>query len=500
MQPANNKGPASLIHPAGPFPFHKRVYAMNTAELHRQSIAELARLLRSRDLTALELTEHFLKRIADHNAALQACCLVCPERARNQAEAADKLFQSGCDLGPLQGIPYLLKDLYDVKGLPTAAGTRLLAGNIATEDAFAVHRLHQAGMVFLGKTHTVQLAYSGVGINHDLGTPLNPWHPTPHVPGGSSSGSGVAVAAGLAPMAMGTDTGGSVRIPAALCGVSGLKPTFGRISCSGVYPLSQSMDSLGPLTRNAADAALVYEALTGPDPADPNTLTAPRHTPLPLLQSGLQGLRLAFAESTFWDGVDPEVEQAVRSTGSIFQDLGAEVRSIDFPEAAEARRLNPKGLVIAAEAYTNNRSLLDHHVEELDPCIARRMIQGRDIPAHEYLQSLRDWEAVRAKVLERLKDIDALLLPTTPVPARPVAEVDADLETYFQWNMTYLRNSSIGNILKLCGLSLPCGFSGTGLPIGLMLYAKPFQEATLLRVGQAYQSATPWHEAAPDIG
>ncbi len=473
---------------------------MNTTALHRQSIVALGRLLRSRDLSALELTEHFLKRIADHNAALQACCLVCPERARSQAEAADKLFQAGCDLGPLQGIPYLLKDLYNVKGLPTAAGTRLLVDNIAAADAFAVRRLHQAGMVLLGKTHTVQFAYSGVGINHDLGTPLNPWHSIPHVPGGSSSGSGVAVAAGLAPMAMGTDTGGSVRIPAALCGVTGLKPTFGRISCSGVYPLSQSMDSLGPLTKNAADAALVYAALPGPDPADPNTLTAPFQAPLPQLGSGLHGLRLAFAESTFWDGVDPEVEQAVRATGAIFQDLGATVGSIEFPEAAHARRLNPKGLVIAAEAYANNRKLLDTHFEELDPCIARRMIQGRDIRAHEYLQSLREWGAVRAQAVERLRDIDALLLPTTPVPARPVAEVDADLETYFQWNMTYLRNSSIGNILNLCGLSLPCGFTGTGLPIGLMLYAKPFQEATLLRVGQAYQSATPWHETAPDIG
>ncbi len=473
---------------------------MNTSKLHRQSITTLGRLLRSGGISSLELTEHFLKRIEELNPTLMACCLVCPERARSQAEAADKLFQAGCDLGPLQGIPYLVKDLYAVKSLPTTAGTRLLADNIAAADAFTVRKLHQAGMVLLGKTHMVQLAYSGVGINHDFGTPLNPWHPTPHVPGGSSSGSGVAVAAGLAPMAMGTDTGGSVRIPAALCGVTGLKPTFGRISCSGVYPLSQSMDSIGPLTRNAADAALVYEALLGRDSADPYTLTAPLHTPLPPQQSGLQGLRLAFAESTFWDGVDPEVEQAVRAAGSVFADLGAEVRSIDFPEAAQARRLNPKGLVIAAEAYTNNKTLLEQHFEELDPCIARRMIQGRDVPAHEYLQSIREWEQLRAKTCASLRDIDALLLPTTPVPARPVAEVDADLETYFRWNMTYLRNSSIGNILKLCGISLPCGFSETGLPIGLMLYAGPFQEATLLRLGRAYQSATSWNETLPDCG
>ena len=473
---------------------------MSTGPLHFQTIATLARLLRRGEISALELTDHFLARIEAVNPKLNACCLVCRDRARDQAKAADAMFRSGCDLGPLHGIPYLVKDLYHVKGLPTAAGTHLLDRNIADEDAFVVRRLNQAGMILLGKTNTVQLAYSGVGINHDFGTPQNPWHRTPHIPGGSSSGSGVAVAAGLAPLAMGNDTGGSVRIPAALCGLTGLKTTFGRISCAGIIPLSLSMDTVGPLTRTSEDAALVHQALLGPDFHDPHTLDAPPQDVLDGLHDGIQGLRLAFAESTFWEKVDPEVEQATRATGAVFAELGAAVKSVEFLEAAEARRLNPKALVISAEAYTNNRELLDRHFDELDPCIAHRMIKGRDVLAHEYLQNTRDWQTLQAQCLKAMRDIDALLVPTTPLPARPVAEVDQDLETYFEWNIRYLRNTSIGNILRLCGLSVPCGFTAQGLPIGLMIYAKPHQEDLLLRIGQAFQTVTDWHRAVPECG
>src|SRR2546425_208897 len=205
------------------------------------------------------------------------------------------------------------------------AGTRLLAGNVARQDCAAVRRLSAAGMVLLGKTHTVQFAFGGVGINHDHGTPHNPWSPTPLAPGGSSSGSGVAVGAGLAPMALGSDTGGSVRVPAALCGTVGLKTTVGRISRSGVYPLSWTLDSVGPLTRSVEDAALVYQALQGVDLADETTLGVPPDDVLPTLKAGVKGLRIVFAETIFFDDVDTEIVTAVRETGRVLRGLGAAV-------------------------------------------------------------------------------------------------------------------------------------------------------------------------------
>jgi len=213
-------------------------------------------------------------------------------------------------------------------------------------------------MILLGKTHTVQFAYGGVGINHHHGTPHNPWHAVPHAPGGSSSGSGVAVAAGLVPMALGSDTGGSVRIPSSLCGTVGLKTTVGQISRTGVFPLSWTLDSVGPLTRSVEDAALVYQALRGSDPQDPSTQGIPPQNVLTRLKDGVRGLRLAFAETHFWDQVDAEVTRAVRACGEVFHGLGAQVDSLEFPEAAEAQECNPRGLVVAAEAYTIHQTRL----------------------------------------------------------------------------------------------------------------------------------------------
>src|SRR5215207_7108602 len=227
------------------------------------TIAELGAQLRTGALGPVKLAEAFLERIGALDKRLHAFIAVTRDRALAEARAAETLLRGGHDLGPLQGVPYAVKDLYDVQGQPTTGGTRLLAGNVAAEDCSAVRRLSAAGMVLLGKTYTVQFAFGGVGINHDHGTPHNPWSSTPLAPGGSSSGSGVAVGAGLVPMALGTDTGGSVRIPAALCGTVGLKTTVGRISRAGIYPLSFTLDSVGPLTRSVEDAALVYQALAG---------------------------------------------------------------------------------------------------------------------------------------------------------------------------------------------------------------------------------------------
>lgn len=472
---------------------------MDKTPLHYQPITALARGIRSGEFSPVELAEHLFSRIESFDRALNAFKLVSRERAFAQARGAEIVLRSGQDLGPLHGIPYAAKDLFDVRGLPTSAGTRLLENNIASKDAHVIRRLAQAGMVLLGKTHTVQFAYSGVGINHDHGTPHNPWHHDHYVAGGSSSGSAVAVAAGMAPAALGSDTGGSVRIPASLCGIVGFKPTVGRVSRAGVYPLSWTLDSVGPLTRSVEDAAIIYQYLQGSDLKDDTTWPHIPQDVLKGLKGGVRGLRLAFPETVFWEDIHPEVEKAVRQSRQVFEGLGAHVESIEFPEAARALQLNPRGLIIAAEAYTLNKKWLEEHFEELDPIVAHRMIKGREISATEYLQNHLDWKGLRMKANETLGDVDVLLVPTTVIPAMPVADVDRDMDVYSEVNVSYLRNTSIGNILNLCGLSVPCGFTREGLPIGLMLYGKSFQEDLVLRAGYAFQQATDWHRRTPDL-
>jgi len=472
---------------------------MTELPLHWLTMSELSQRIRSGALSPVELTEHLLARVEAMDNTLHAFKLVTRERALAQAQAAELALRAGQDVGPLHGIPYAAKDLFDVKGLPTTAGSNLLQNNIAAADAAVVRRLAQAGMILLGKTHTVQFAYGGVGINHHHGTPHNPWHTVPHAPGGSSSGSGVSVAAGMVPMALGSDTGGSIRIPSSLCGTVGLKTTVGQVSRAGVFPLSWSLDSVGPLTRSVEDAALVYQCLQGADVQDPSTQGIPPQDVLTGLHDGVRGLRLACAETVFWDQADAEVAQAVRACGDVFANLGAHVNSMAFPEAAEAQELNARGLVVAAEAYTIHQTRLEAHFEDYDPIISQRMIQGKHVSASEYLNTTRAWTQLRAKVLQALRHVDALLVPTTMIPALPVAELDASLEAYSARNQQYLRNTVIGNVLNLCGLSVPCGFTSQGLPIGLMIYGKPYNEDVVLRVGYAFEQATDWHRRTPAL-
>jgi aspartyl-tRNA(Asn)/glutamyl-tRNA(Gln) amidotransferase subunit A len=472
---------------------------MTDTPLHWQTISDLSQSMRNGQLSPVELTEYCLTRLEEMDGTLHAFKLVTRERARAAARAAELALRAGQDVGPLHGIPYAAKDLFDVKGLPTTAGSNLLHDNIAAADASVVRRLAQAGMILLGKTHTVQFAYGGVGINHHHGTPHNPWHPTHHVPGGSSSGSGVAVAAGMVPMALGSDTGGSVRIPAALCGTVGLKTTVGQVSRAGVFPLSWSLDSIGPLTRSVQDAALVYQSMQGADPHDASTAGTVPQDVLTGLQDGVRGLRLAFAETVFWDQADAEVVQAVRACGDVFANLGAHVGTIAFPEAAEAQAVNPRGLAVAAEAYTLHQDRIEKHLDQYDTIVAPRIMQGKHVSATEYLNTTRAWTALRAKVQRTLRDVDALLVPTTMIPALPVVVVDASMEVYTERNLQYLRNTAIGNVLNLCGLSVPCGFTSQGLPIGVTIYGKPFQEDLILRLGYAFEQATDWHRRTPDL-
>lgn len=462
-------------------------------------IRALAEAIRQDEISPFDLALACLERIKALDPALGAFRIVCEEAALAQAKASQESLRAGRDLGPLHGIPLAVKDLLDVQGMVTTAGSRLLEGNKAKKNASVVRRCLQAGMVLLGKTNTVQFAYGGVGINSDHGTPKNPWSLEHRVPGGSSSGSAVAVASGMAPAALGTDTGGSVRIPAALCGITGLKTTVGRVSRAGVYPLSWTLDSVGPLTRSVKDAALLYEVMAGPDPEDESTwASAPVQVDLPG-EPDLRGIRLAFPQTQFWDGVDPELQKAVRACGDVLKELGAHLEELEFPEAREACRIAKQGLIIASEAYCANKYWVEEHFHELDPVVAFRLVKGKEILAHDYLRTLREVRELRAKALKALERVEGLLVPATRLPALPLGTLQESIESYAEANWAYLRNTSIGNILNLCGLSVPCGFTSEGLPIGLMIYAKPFQEETALRIGHCFQLVTNWHLRKPHI-
>jgi len=459
-------------------------------------IYDLYKMIREKIISPTELVKIFLDRIDELNPTYNAYLYICRETAIQQAAASEIAIYKGYDLGILHGIPYSAKDLYNVKGLPTTAGTSLMKDNIAKSDSTVIKKLKNYGMILLGKTNTVQFAYGGVGINHEQGTPLNPWKKKPHVPGGSSSGAAVSVATGLSAFALGTDTGGSIRIPASLCGITGFKPTVGRISRKGVYPLSQTMDSFGPLTRTVKDAALIYDCLQGEDKNDVSTFNLPKIDVLKNLHKGIKGFRLAFANSTFWDEVNPDIEKAVRSCGAVFREMGAKIEEIDFPEAKEARDMNSKSLVISAEACAVNKNWLENYYDKLDPIVSKRMINGIKITATDYLSLVKKWEALRHKALDTLDNIDALLVPTTCIPALPVSHIDKE-ESYARYNTLYLRNTTIGNILNFCALSVPCGFTSDGLPIGLMIYGKPYQEDIILRIGCVFQKNTDWHNQLP---
>ena len=274
---------------------------------------------------------------------------------------------------------------------------------------------------------------------------------------------------------------------------------MGQVSRAGVYPLSWSLDSVGPLTNSAADAAAVLHALQGFDSADPSTRDYSVQD-FSQIGQGANGLRVAIANGLFFDGVEPPIQAAVRAAADTFKELGATVQEIDFPLAAQALELNPQGLIIAAEAYAVNRELVDNRLDELDPLVAPRVLAGKDISAADYAHLQNEWQHLRIAATTALQAIDVLLVPTTPLSAQPVAKIAENNDSYNQHNLAYLRNTAIGNILNLCGLSVPCGVNPAGMPMGLMIYAKPFCEAHALRAACAFQQATDFHRQTPDLG
>ena len=471
---------------------------MRIQPLHYRSITELAAMLRSGEITPTGLTKHFIERIEKLNGPLNAFNLVTADRAMAEAQSAETLMAAGRELGPLHGIPYAVKDLYDVVGLPTTAGSQTTDPNPKTAESEVTRRLAAAGMIVLGKTITVEFAKGIVGINHVQGTPHNPWCEEHCVPGGSSAGTAVAVASGMAPMGLGTDTGGSVRVPAGLSGTVGLKSTVGRISRFGVFPLSWTFDSIGPLTRSVEDAALIYQILQGEDLRDDSTIGIQPEDVLGSLKSGVKGLRLGIPEHAFFENLDPEVEKAVLATADVFRDLGATVENVPYPEAEAVTRMS--SVINGVEAAVIHEERLKTKLDLMDPVVGPRMLGDRDYLATDYVKMMNELKVLRASQMETLRDVDVVISPSARIPALPVTTVDESLDVYLDYAGKYMANTNIGNRLGLCGLSLPCGFTSKGCPIGLLLNGKPFNESVILRAGYAYEQATDWKDARPDLG
>jgi aspartyl-tRNA(Asn)/glutamyl-tRNA(Gln) amidotransferase subunit A len=450
----------------------------------------LAAEIAARRLSPVAVVEALLARIAAHDQKLHAFIDVYAEGARLAAEAADKAIRSGHAVGPLHGVPIALKDLIDLEGRVTTGGSMVWRERRAPVTATLARRLVAAGMIVLGKTHTVEFAMGGWGTNQHLGTPWNPWDPEiARTPGGSSSGSGVAVAAGLAPWAIGTDTGGSVRLPASWCGLAGLKTTIGRVSTHGILPLAPSLDTPGPLARSVEDAALLYSVMAGPDPLDKRTLSAPPPGDvLRGLRRGVRGLRLARMPAAERDGCTPEMLAAYDAALDALARLGAEIVDIALPcRFADAALF--VGRIIGGEAYQLIGDLVDNPALPIDEAVRPRIQIGRGISARDYLAALAERDTLKERFLAALADVDALLTPTTQSAAIPVAAVDQ--------TATPAHFTRLVNLLEMCALSVPDGFTATGLPLSLHIICPPYDEAMALRIGWAYQSATDWHERHP---
>jgi len=452
-------------------------------------VHKLSAEIQAKRLSPVALVDGYLARIAAREPKLQAFVEVYADDARLAAEAADKAMRSGHAVGPLHGIPIALKDLIEIEGKNVTGGCEVWRTRKAARTATLARRLVAQGMIVLGKTHTVEFAMGGWGTNTRLGTPWNPWDPErKRTPGGSSSGSGVAVAAGLAPWAVGTDTGGSVRLPASWCGITGLKTTIGRVSTHGVLPLSPTLDTPGSITRSVEDAALLYVAMQGPDPLDARTLGLAFTDPMPALKRGVRGLRLACMPEPERQHASDDVLAAYDGSLAEVERLGAEVVAVDLPFAfADVAALNLR--IMAAESYAILHELIDDENAPLDPHVRPRIAAGRSITAQAYIEALRERESMKRKFTAALDGIDALLTPTTMTTAVPLDEVDQ-----VKAPAHYTR---FGNFLDLCALSLPNGFDKDGLPTSLQIACRAYDEATALRIGWAYQDATEWHLRRP---
>jgi len=454
-------------------------------ELFYLSAAELSRRIERRAVSPVEIVTALLDRIARYNGTLYSYITVCGDAAVRDAREAEHEIAAGRRRGPLHGLPIAQKDIIFTRGVRTTCHSRALLEFVPEFDATVVGRLAGAGTILLGKTNTTEFATGGTDV---FGVPVNPWD-TSRFTGGSSAGSGNALAAGLAVLATGSDTGGSIRGPASYCGIVGLKPTYGRVSRHGVFPLSWSMDHVGPMARTVEDCALLLHAMAGQDPLDPTSSARPVPDYAGGLDGGVRGLRLGVPVQFFFERIDPDVDRLVRAALGRLEELGARLEPVDLPRAADSY---PAGRVlIASEAFGVHAPRMRRQCRDYGPRARRRIAAGAFFTAAEYQQAAQIralWCRELSQVLER---VDAVVTPTMPTPAITV-EVQAagpppDIGKFTQ----------PFNVTGHPALSVPCGFAAGGLPVAVQVVGRMFDEQTLLRIGHTYEQHTEWHTRHP---
>ena len=444
------------------------------------TIAEAAVAIEKRDLSPLELTEALLARIQALNPSLNAYITVAAEEALARAREAQEEVARGHYRGPLHGIPLALKDVFATAGMRTTAGSRILADWLPQEDALVVRRLRETGAVILGKLNMHEFAYGVTSINPHYGPVRNPWDQE-RIAGGSSGGSAAALAVGLCLGSLGSDTAGSIRIPAALCGVVGLKPTYGLVSRQGVVPLAWSLDHVGPMARTAEDVAILLAAI-----ADTGS-----HGYREDLKGEVRGLRVGLPRRYFFEGVEPEVLAAVEAAARTLEGLGMAVEEMELPGAEEA--LAARSAIGFAEATAYHLPNLRSRPQDYGPDVRLLLEQGLLYPAVHYVQAQRFRRRFGEDLRNLLQRWDILVTPTTPAAADPIARGTSDE------SRRLIRFTGPFNLAGLPACSLPCGFTGEGLPVGLQIIGRPSEEGTMLRVAHAYQQATHWHLCRPPV-
>jgi aspartyl-tRNA(Asn)/glutamyl-tRNA(Gln) amidotransferase subunit A len=466
-------------------------------DLTTLTIAEASGLMAGKALSPVELTEAALQRISALNPRLNAFITVLEDRARAAAKAAEQEMMSRRRRGPLHGIPIALKDLCATKGVRTTAGSKILADHTPIDDATVTQRLAEAGTILLGKTHMNEFAYGPDGDNGHYGRVRNPWD-LERITGGSSSGSGAALAASLCLGALGSDTGGSIRIPAALCGIAGLKPTYGRISRHGLTPLSWSLDHAGPMAKTVEDVALLLQAMAGHDAKDPGSAQRPVPEYAAALSGDVRGLRIGIPREYFFDVIDPEVEDAVRQATQVLERSGASLHAVSWPAL---RYVTLAALIIVlVEASAVHEAWIRTRPQDYSPDIALRLKWGLLLPAPAYVKAQRLRAMLCREAAQLWSQVDVLITPATVLAAHHPHETHVRIgERQMSTREAILRLMRPFNLTGLPAIAIPCGFTSTGLPIGLQIAGKPFDEATVLRVAHAYEQQTDWHRRQPSI-
>jgi len=455
----------------------------------QQSIRQVGELLRQGSVSPVELTEECLMRIEKLNPRLNAFITVTADSAMAQARLAESEMRRGDWRGPLHGIPIALKDLIDTAGVRTTAASSLFKDRIPPEDAEVVRRLKAAGAVLLGKHNLHEFAYGASSMVSYFGEVRNAWNPE-HIAGGSSGGSATAVAAGLGFGAIGTDTAGSVREPAALCGVVGLKPTYGRTSARGVIPLSASLDHVGPIARTVADVAIILQAIAGFDANDRASMDVPLEDYVAGLHKNLKPLRIGVPRKFFFEDLDPEVASATHHALSGLAMLGAELRDLDLSVPTD-RKLQ------VGEAYAFHAEFVARSPELYQPETLRRIRTGANVSPEALLECRHELERARREIAAIFADVDLLVTPTTPIPAPSIAELKQNPDLLRPRELLLLRNTRPINVWGLPAISIPCGFTSAGLPIGLQIIGPHWGEAKVLQLAHAYEQATAWHKREP---